>query len=61
MEPVFLLSWNYPNPFNPETAISHDVARIGVVRLSVYALIGQLVRTTRGWRASCRKDGSRNP
>ena len=45
MEPVFLLSWNYPNPFNPETAISYDVPKTGNVRVHVYAITGQLVRT----------------
>ena len=41
---VYALSQNYPNPFNPETTIRYDVARTGIVRLSVYALTGQLVR-----------------
>ena len=41
----YALSQNYPNPFNPETTISYDVAKTGTVRLSVYALTGQLVRT----------------
>ena len=41
----FSLSQNYPNPFNPETTISYDVAKTGTVRLSVYALTGQVVRT----------------
>ena len=41
----YRLSQNYPNPFNPETTITYDVAKTGAVRLSVYALTGQLVRT----------------
>ena len=42
---AYRLSQNYPNPFNPETTIRYDVAKTGAVRLSVYALTGQLVRT----------------
>ena len=41
----YALSQNYPNPFNPETTIRYDVAKTGTVRLSMYALTGQLVRT----------------
>ena len=42
---AYRLGQSYPNPFNPETTIQYDVAKTGVVRLSVYALTGQLVRT----------------
>ena len=42
---AYRLGPNYPNPFNPETTIAYDVAKTGTVRLSVYALTGQLVRT----------------
>ena len=42
---AYRLAQNYPNPFNPETTISYDVVKTGAVRLSVYALTGQLVRT----------------
>ena len=42
---AFSLSQNHPNPFNPETTITYDIAETGTVRLSVYALTGQLVRT----------------
>ena len=42
---MYRLAENYPNPFNPETTITYDVAKAGTVRLSVYALTGQLVRT----------------
>ena len=41
----YRLSQNHPNPFNPETTITYDVAKTGTVRLSVYALTGQFVRT----------------
>ncbi len=34
----------YPNPFNPATTIRYDLAQAAVVRLSIYAVSGQLVR-----------------
>ena len=42
---VTQLMANYPNPFNPETTIAYNVAKTGTVRLSVYALTGQHIRT----------------
>jgi len=42
---VTALKANYPNPFNPETTISYDIKDAGKVRLDVYNLKGQLVRT----------------
>ena len=36
---------NYPNPFNPETEISFDIAKSGNVRLEVYNIKGQLVKS----------------
>jgi len=41
----YRLSQNPPNPFNVETTIIYDVAKTGVVRVSVHALTGQHVRT----------------
>jgi hypothetical protein len=45
----FALHQNYPNPFNPETTIRFDVPAVSEknirVRLSVYNISGQLVRT----------------
>ncbi len=39
-------SYNYPNPFNPTTAISYTVPAPGAeVRLTVYDLAGRVVRT----------------
>ncbi|MGI6198230.1 MAG: carboxypeptidase regulatory-like domain-containing protein [Candidatus Cloacimonadaceae bacterium] len=39
------LSGNYPNPFNPETTISYSVKEPGRVRLEIYNIRGQLIRT----------------
>lgn len=36
---------NYPNPFNPETNISFDINRSGLVKLEIYNLKGQKVKT----------------
>jgi hypothetical protein len=39
------LNGNYPNPFNPETTISYSVKEAGRVKLEVYNIKGQLVKT----------------
>jgi hypothetical protein len=39
------LDGNYPNPFNPTTAISYSIAKQGDVTLKVYNTKGQLVKT----------------
>jgi len=36
---------NYPNPFNPETQISYSIQLSGNVKLVIYNLLGQKVRT----------------
>jgi Leucine-rich repeat (LRR) protein len=37
----YALDQNYPNPFNPSTTISFDLPANGIVRLSVYTILGQ--------------------
>jgi hypothetical protein len=41
----FELAQNYPNPFNPVTKITYQVARTTGVKIGVYNLMGQLVKT----------------
>ena len=41
---VLTLHENYPDPFNPQTTISYELAVDGLVNLSVYDLQGRLVR-----------------
>jgi hypothetical protein len=40
-----ILAIAYPNPFNPETAISYSVSNNGPVTMRIYAIDGRLVRT----------------
>lgn len=48
----FLLYPNFPNPFNPETTIRFDLRRSLPVRLEVYNLAGQRIRTLVNGRLS---------
>ncbi len=41
---TYALEQNYPNPFNPTTTINFSVPKTGMVNISVYNAIGQLVK-----------------
>jgi len=43
-EPSLLKLACYPNPFNPSTAVSFDLARYGRASINIYNIKGQLVR-----------------
>jgi hypothetical protein len=42
---VYALGDNYPNPFNPETTIKYQLPDAVDVRLDIYNVVGQVVRT----------------
>jgi hypothetical protein len=41
----FNLQQNYPNPFNPITNISYSIAEAGLVKITIYNILGQEVET----------------
>jgi hypothetical protein len=42
---AFVLGDNYPNPFNPSTTIPVSIPKLSQIRLTVYNVLGQEVRT----------------
>ena len=66
---AYRLAQNFPNPFNPTTTIKYDMKAKGLVRIRVYNVAGQLVRTlvdevkgagshTIGWNGKNDRDGA---
>jgi carboxypeptidase T len=41
----FELEQNYPNPFNPTTQINYSIAKEGLVKITIYDLLGREVKT----------------
>ena len=41
----FYIHQNYPNPFNPTTTIKYQLPEISVVNISIYDMLGNLVKT----------------
>ena len=42
---AYSLSQNYPNPFNPSTTISYSLKKPGEVKITIFDLLGQKVRS----------------
>lgn len=40
-----IIAQSYPNPFNPETQIDYTLNTTGNVRIQIYNITGQLIRT----------------
>ena len=45
LPPDFRLEQNYPNPFNPATTIEYSLPKRGHVKIEIFNLVGQKVRT----------------
>ena len=41
----FVLHQNYPNPFNPVTSLKYDLPKDGLVNITIYDMIGRVVKT----------------
>ena len=42
---AFALHQNYPNPFNPITSLRYDLPEDGLVNITVYDMMGRVVKT----------------
>ena len=42
---IFVLHQNYPNPFNPATSLKYDLAEDGLVNITIYDMMGRVVKT----------------
>lgn len=42
---AFALHHNYPNPFNPSTRITYDIAEASFVKITIYDILGNEIRT----------------
>ncbi len=42
---AFALAQNYPNPFNPSTTIRYALPASGLVRLTIYSVLGEEIRS----------------
>ncbi len=51
----FCLEQNYPNPFNPSTTINYELPITNEVKLAVYNILGQRVRTLENGRKEAGK------
>ena len=36
---------NFPNPFNPETTIRYQIAKVSNVQMTIYNILGEKVKT----------------
>ncbi len=41
----FALEQNYPNPFNPTTTIEYALSKTGLVRITIYDMLGRHIKT----------------
>ena len=41
----FILKQNYPNPFNPITSLRYDLPNDGLVNITIYDMMGRVVKT----------------
>jgi len=50
---TFALHTNYPNPFNPSTQLSYDLAESGVVELTIYDVNGnEISKLVQGYQTA---------